>query len=113
MKTRILAVCFVTFAAAVTEVNAANCINNPDGEVVCGKGPCATDQYGKVFCASEGGGAMRAINTAMSNAAWVPAPKTISARSWCSAKPGGGAATNSNGKVKVPWPVPKRRRATL
>jgi hypothetical protein len=59
MKNRFLIGCFLTLAAC-TQVNAAgDCIKNQDGNVVCGKGQCATDQYGKVFCAKEGGGAMR------------------------------------------------------
>ena len=58
MKTAFLICCLLTLAAG-TPVNAADCIKNQDGNVVCGQGQCATDQYGKVFCAKEGGGAMR------------------------------------------------------
>ncbi len=99
MKTRILAVCFLSFAAAVTQVNAADCIKNPDGNVVCGKGECVADQYGKVFCANEGGGAIRDqygnVKCGVGSCA-----KDDLGEIWCSTKPGGGAATDSNGKVK-------------
>ena len=56
-----LIACFLTLSASA-QVNAGNCIKNPDGNVVCGEGQCATDQYGKVFCARAGGGAMRDQN---------------------------------------------------
>ena len=37
----------------------ANCLKNINGEVVCGKGECIRDRYGKVHCASAGGGALK------------------------------------------------------
>ncbi len=37
----------------------ADCIKNQYGKVVCGKGQCETDTYGKVFCAEAGGGAVK------------------------------------------------------
>lgn len=40
-------------------VDAADCIKDSYGNVVCGGGQCAMDQYGKVLCAREGGGAIR------------------------------------------------------
>ncbi len=108
MKTSILAMCFLTFAAAVTQVNAADCVKNPEGNVVCGKGECVADQYGKVFCANEGGGAIRDqygdVKCGVGSCA-----KDDLGEIWCSAKPGGGAATDSNGKVKC---LGQCRRAT-
>ena len=53
--------CLLALAAG-TRVLAADCIRNSDGNVVCGDGQCAMDQYGKVFCAKAGGGAMRDRN---------------------------------------------------
>jgi hypothetical protein len=98
MKTRILVGCFLAWVV-VAQAHAADCIKNADGDVVCGKGPCAADQYGKVFCAGAGGGAMRDqygdVKCGVGSCA-----KDDLGEIWCSAKPGGGAATNSNGKVK-------------
>ncbi len=79
--------------------SAADCIRNPDGNVVCGEGQCAIDQYGKVFCAKAGGGAMRDQNGNVKCGVGFCAPDDAGEVK-CSARPGGGAATDSNGKVK-------------
>jgi hypothetical protein len=99
MKIRFLIGCFLTLTAC-TEVNAAgDCIKNQDGNVVCGKGQCATDQYGKVFCAKEGGGAMRdQYGNVKCGVGYCATDEHGQLK--CSTKQGGGATTASNGKVK-------------
>jgi hypothetical protein len=98
MKSRFIIGCFLALAAS-TQVNAADCIKNGDGNVVCGKGQCAADQYGKVFCAKEGGGAIRDssgdVKCGVGHCATDDGGQIR-----CSTRPGGGAATDSNGKVK-------------
>jgi len=79
--------------------SAADCIKNPDGNVVCGEGQCAMDQYGKVLCAKAGGGAIRDQNGNVKCGVGFCAPDDTGEVK-CSAKPGGGAAADSNGKVK-------------
>jgi len=59
MKHRII-VCFVVVLAAVTQVY-ADCVRNEYGNIACGKGQCKSNQYGKAFCAKEGGGAINSI----------------------------------------------------
>ena len=54
---QVVIVGFIVALAAVTQVN-ADCINDSYGKRVCGKGPCSMGQYGKVFCAQPGGGAL-------------------------------------------------------
>lgn len=98
MKIKLLVCCFLTLVAG-TEVNAGDCIKNPDGNVVCGKGQCATDQYGTVFCAKEGGGALKDQYGNVKCGVGYCA-KSDRGQIRCSTKPGGGAATDSNGKVK-------------
>ena len=97
VKNRFLIGCFLAFAS--TAVNAGDCIKNQDGNVVCGKGQCATDQYGKVFCAKEGGGAKRDRNGDVKCGVGYCAADDMGELR-CSTKPGGGATTDSNGKVK-------------
>ena len=90
--------CFLLLAGG-TQANAADCIKNQDGNVVCGGGQCAADQYGKVFCAKAGGGAARDQDGNVKCGVGYCA-KDDMGRMKCSTKPGGGAATDSNGKVK-------------
>jgi len=98
MKTSLLIGCFLTLTA-LSHVNAADCIKNQNGDVVCGKGQCATDQYGKVFCAKEGGGALKDqygnVKCGVGNCAIDDMGQVQ-----CSTQAGGGAATDSYGKVK-------------
>ena len=97
MKNRFLIACLLTFAAC-TQVNAADCITKPDGKVVCGQGQCAEDQYGKVFCAREGGGAMKDRDGKVKCGVGYCATDD-QARTQCSTRPGGGAERDSKGKV--------------
>lgn len=94
----VLVGCFAMLAAGA-EVNAANCIKNQDGNVVCGEGQCALDQYGTVFCAKAGGGAMRDQYGNVKCGAGFCATDDMG-QIKCSSKPGGSAATDSYGKVK-------------
>jgi hypothetical protein len=55
---RILAALLLGVAVTAAADN-SNCIKNDRGELVCGRGECAADQYKKVFCAKAGGGAVK------------------------------------------------------
>jgi len=58
VKNRLAVRCLLILAALIgTEVNAGDCIKEQHGNVVCGEGQCASDQYGMVFSARAGGGA--------------------------------------------------------
>ena len=76
----------------------ADCFTTQAGKVVCGKGHCESDQYGKIYCAEAGGGALRNAKGKV-----VCGKGDCSAdglqKVWCSKEVGGGAAINSNGKV--------------
>ena len=56
MKNRFVLCCSFGFSRFTTVVDAGIAFKNQYGNVVCGKGQCATDRYGKVLCAKEGGG---------------------------------------------------------
>ena len=63
MRSRLAVRCLSILALAIsTEVTAGDCIKDQNGNVVCGKGQCATDQYSKVLCAKDGGGAIKDRN---------------------------------------------------
>ena len=97
MRIRFIVGCLVTLIAA-SDVMAADCITDSHGMVVCGKGQCAPDQYGKVFCAQEGGGAVKnRYGTVMCGVGYCAADDT--GRLLCSARPGGNVARDSYGKV--------------
>lgn len=98
MKTAaMLLIGWLLFASA--PVDAAECIKNQDGDVVCGKGQCAIDQYGKVFCAKAGGGAIRDQYGNVQCGIGYCA-KNDTGDIHCSRTPGGDAATDSYGNVK-------------
>ena len=98
MRIRFVVGCLVTLIAA-SDVMAADCITDSHGMVVCGKGQCAPDQYGKVFCAQEGGGAVKnRYGTVMCGVGYCA--KDDLGDIHCARKPGGGATTDSYGKVK-------------
>lgn len=98
---RLAVVCLVSLAAfsAVVDLHAADCIKDAQGNVVCGKGPCAVDQYGAIFCAKEGGGAVRDRYGVVRCGLGACAIDDMG-HVKCSSKPGGGAMTDSYGKVK-------------
>jgi len=77
----------------------ADCIKNQSGEIVCGKGECTTDQYGKVFCAQAGGGALRDLYGNVQCGVGGCA-KDSYGTVWCSSEPGGSSLMDSYGKVK-------------
>ena len=78
---------------------AGDCIRNTNGNVVCGKGQCMMDPYGKAFCAREGGGAMREqYGTVVCGIGYCAADDT--GRIKCSTRPGGGAMMDTYGKVQ-------------
>ena len=100
MNNRFLFIIGCLLLVAATAANAAgDCIKNQDGDVVCGKGQCAIDQYGKVFCAKEGGGALRDREGNVKCGIGFCATDDMG-QVHCSTTPGGGAATDSYGKVK-------------
>lgn len=77
----------------------ADCVNNQNGNVVCGNGQCEQDQYGKVFCAKPGGGAIKDLYANVLCGVGY-CEKDILGQVWCSKVPGGSAAADSYGKVK-------------
>jgi len=83
----------------LTAVAAADCLKDQHGNVVCGKGQCDTDIYGKVFCASAGGGAMREEGGKVQCGVGYCAKDDLG-KIWCSKEAGGSAAVDSYGKVK-------------
>ena len=100
MKSRLVVRCSLVLAMVISmDVSAGDCVKDPNGNVVCGKGQCAMDQYGKVLCAKEGGGAMRDrygnVKCGLGSCATDGFGEIK-----CSSQPGGGAAVDSNGKVK-------------
>ena len=90
---------FLIIALAMSVVANADCMNDQKGNVVCGKGQCEVDQYGKIYCADVGGGAMRDQYSNVKCGVGYCA-KDDSGHVWCSKAPGGGAAVDTNGKVK-------------
>lgn len=77
----------------------ANCVQNQYGVVVCGAGQCEKDQYGKVFCARAGGGALRAeYGEVLCGTGFCV--RNSDSEVWCSTVPGGGAAVDSYGEAK-------------
>ena len=98
MKRTLLVGCFLALAA-LSSASAADCIKNQNGDVVCGKGQCAIDQYGKVFCAKEGGGALKDQYGNVKCGSGYCAMDDLG-QIQCSATPGGSAAVDSYGKVK-------------
>jgi hypothetical protein len=94
-----LTLAFALAAVVAFPVHAGDCIRNTNGYVVCGKGQCMMDPYGKAFCAREGGGAMREqYGTVVCGIGYCAADDTGRVR--CSTRPGGGAAMNAYGKVQ-------------
>ena len=86
-------------ALAHSVIAIADCVNNQNGNVVCGNGQCEQDQYGKVYCAKPGGGAIKdQYANVVCGAGYCE--KDILGQVWCSKVPGGSAAVDSNGKVK-------------
>ena len=71
----------------------ADCIKNQSGEIVCGKGECAKDQYRKVFCAQAGGGALRDLSGNVQCGVGGCAQDSFGTV-WCSSEPGGSAQPN-------------------
>ena len=100
MKNRFLVVCLLTLAAA-TQVNAGDCIKEQNGNVVRGKGECATNQRGQVFCAKEGGGAM---TDEVGNVKCGVGPCARDDRGLvrCAKKPSGEIRIDSYGRVQCP-----------
>ena len=76
----------------------ADCIKNQSGEIVCGKGECAKDQYRKVFCAQAGGGALRDLSGNVQCGVGGCAQDSFGTV-WCSSEPGGSALKDWYGKV--------------
>ena len=77
----------------------ADCVNKQNGNVVCGEGQCEQDQYGKVYCANPGGGAIKDQHADVVCGVGY-CDKDILGQVWCSKVPGGSAAVDSYGNVK-------------
>src|SRR5215831_4976745 len=94
MKSHFIARCSLILAVLIgMDVNAGDCLKDPNGNVVCGKGQCAMDQYGKVLCAKEGGGAVRDrygnVKCGLGSCATDDLGQVK-----CSSQPGGGATVD-------------------
>jgi hypothetical protein len=98
MKSRLALACLLC-VALVGAIDAADCVKDSYGNVVCGKGQCAMDQYGKVLCAREGGGAVRDRYGVVRCGTGMCAVDD-EGRVMCSSRAGGGAAMDSYGKVQ-------------
>lgn len=70
-----------------------------NGEVICSAGSCASNQYGKMTCATAGGDALRAKNGNVVCGVGKCA-KDQYGEIWCSTQSGGGAIKNSSGNVE-------------
>ena len=67
--------------------------------MVCGKGQCTADDYGKILCAAAGGGAIKDGSSKVQCGVGFCAMDELG-KVWCSKEPGGAAAVDSYGKVK-------------
>ena len=90
---------FTLAIALAAAADAADCIKDQYGNVVCGGGQCATDQYGKILCAKAGGGALRDRFGVVRCGTGMCATDD-NGNVMCSSQPGGGAARDSYGKVQ-------------
>lgn len=86
-------------ASVISSGAFANCLKGADGQVICGKGQCEKDSYGKVFCADAGGGAMKDMYGKVVCGIGYCAKDYLN-KVWCSTTPDGGAAADSRGEVK-------------
>jgi hypothetical protein len=77
----------------------ANCINDQSGNVVCGGGQCEVDQYGKVYCAQPGGGAVKDDHGNVQCGAGY-CERDSFGKVWCSRVRGGGAKLDDHGVVQ-------------
>lgn len=77
----------------------ADCVKNQSGNVTCGAGQCEIDQFGKVYCAEPGGGAIKDRHDNVQCGVGYCESDDLG-QVWCSKKPGGGAKVDSHGKVK-------------
>lgn len=90
----------ILLAATFLAGNAtADCRQDSNGNVRCGEGQCARDSYGKIYCASAGGGAMKNRNGEVVCGVGYCAQDYLG-KVWCSKKPEGGAAADAEGQVK-------------
>src|SRR5262249_1142620 len=99
MNKGFLAALLLGMAMTATLAEAGDCIKDPNGNVVCGRGQCAADQYGKILCAREGGGAMRNRDGEVKCGLGYCAMDDLGEVK-CSTQRGGDAMLDSNGKVK-------------
>lgn len=87
-------------AALLYSISAnADCVTNQSGNVVCGAGQCEIDQFGTVYCAEPGGGAIKDRNGNVQCGVGYCESDALG-KIWCSKKSGGGAKIDSHGKVK-------------
>jgi hypothetical protein len=91
-------ICFIVALTVVNQVN-ADCIRNLYGKVLCGRGKCEIDQFGRVFCAQKDGGIMKDIYGNILCGVGHCA-KNYMGQVWCSVEQDGSVATDSYGKVK-------------
>ncbi|NTS77465.1 hypothetical protein HR060_11390 [Catenovulum sp. SM1970] len=93
---RILGIALLFFSF----VSFADCMQDIDGQVRCGKGMCERDEYGHVFCAKTlEGGAMRNQDGQVVCGVGQ-CVQTLDGDVLCSAEKNGGAAADLEGEVK-------------
>lgn len=95
MKWMIIVLLAILNAADVS----ADCLQNRDGDVVCGFGACQRDRKGDVLCTALGGGIVIDKKDDLYCGTGECA-RDKKGDIWCSVIQGGGAATDSRGKVK-------------
>jgi hypothetical protein len=88
---------FIVALAVVTQVN-ADCVKNEYGKHACGKGQCQLSQYGKAYCAQEGGGAINGLYDNVLCGIGYCIKDDLN-QVWCSMVQGGEAYIDTNGKV--------------
>ncbi|GGO67651.1 hypothetical protein [Bowmanella pacifica] len=77
----------------------ADCLKDAEGDVICGKGSCARDSSGQVFCSAFKDG--EAIRDRMGEVLCGKGQCRIdqNMQTWCSTTQGGGAERNDQGKI--------------
>jgi hypothetical protein len=78
----------------------AECKREISGLSVCGRGPCATDINGKVYCARHRDGAAIRDSQGKVVCGLGRCARDVRDNIYCSVEPGGGASRNLHGEVE-------------
>jgi hypothetical protein len=90
---------FVLLLMVSLSAMAGDCLKDRYGNVVCGKGECASDDHLNIFCAPVGGGAVMDPHGHVVCGVGKCA-KDDHNEVWCSKTQGGGAAADDHMQVK-------------